>query len=244
MDLTGKIRRGMWVFGADNRELGTVERHDGEYVYVGGRRLPMDAFERVEDDRLYVGEAGRRSFAGADARDASEIRVPIAEERLDVDKRPVELGEVRLHKRVDQVEQVVREPVTRTDVEIERVKANRRVEGPVGPREEGEWIVVPIVEELLVVRKVLMVTEEVRIRRRPVTEVREVRETVRRERVEVEDTTGGAAGHREADAREAEPDLGRGAGSDRPGGEGWEPLLEEIRGGPKRPGAPAEAREE
>jgi uncharacterized protein (TIGR02271 family) len=56
-------------------------------------------------------------------------------------------------------------------------------------RQEGDWLVIPVMEEVLVVRKQLMLTEEVRVRTRRVTEEREVRETVRRERVELEDTT-------------------------------------------------------
>src|SRR3712207_5522816 len=179
MDLRGKIRQGMPILGADDRYYGSVERYDDDHVYAGGRHLPYSALERVEHDRLYVGQAGRRYLVEAAEDERSEVRVPIAEERLQVSTQPVELGDVRIHKHVDQVEEVVREPLIRGDVVIERVKTRQRVEGPVGPRQEGDWLVVPIVEERLLVQKILVVTEEIRIRQRPVTEVQEIRETLR-----------------------------------------------------------------
>ncbi len=123
------------------------------------------------------------------------LRIPLAEERLVVEPRPVELGELRLHKRVDEQEEVLRQPVTREELEVDRVAVGRFVDEPARPRQEGEWLVIPLVEEVLVVQKRLRVTEEVRIRRRQMVEEQEVRATVRRERLEVEDaTTHGAGG--------------------------------------------------
>jgi hypothetical protein len=66
---------------------------------------------------------------------------------------------------------------------------NRPVSAPEERRQEGDWLIIPIMEEVLVVQKQLMVTEEIRIRKQLVTEEREIRETVRRERATVEDTS-------------------------------------------------------
>ena len=52
MDLKGKLRKGLRIFGADNREYGTVDRYDDQYAYVGERRIPVSAFERMDNDRL------------------------------------------------------------------------------------------------------------------------------------------------------------------------------------------------
>jgi stress response protein YsnF len=56
---------------------------------------------------------------------------------------------------------------------------------------------VPVMEEVLVVTKQLVLTEEVRIRTKRVTEEQEVYEILRRERVRVEDAT--APGSRRSD---------------------------------------------
>src|SRR5215218_7640599 len=100
MDLKGKLRKGLKIFGADNREYGTIDRYDDQYAYVGERRIPVSAFERMDNDRLYVGTGGRRYFdAATEARGAEgEIRVPVVEERLRVGKEQAELGSVDIHK--------------------------------------------------------------------------------------------------------------------------------------------------
>jgi len=131
-----------------------------------------------------------------EARREGEIRVPVLEERLEVGTRPVELGEVRLHKSIETFEQVARQPVLREDVIVERVEMHRELDAPLEPHMDGDWFVVPIMEEVLVVQKRLVLKEEVRIKKRQVTEEYEVREQLRREHVDVEDaTTHGIGGH-------------------------------------------------
>ena len=124
--------------------------------------------------------------AGADG---EQLRVPVLAERLTADARPVELGELRVHTRVDEVEETVRRAVERDELDVERVPVNRPLEAPVAQRTEGEWLVIPVMEEVLVVRTQLMLKEELRVRTRRVTAEQEVRQTVRRGRVELEDAT-------------------------------------------------------
>ena len=155
-----QIDPGAVVEVSDGR-LGTVEEvitrpETGELASLLIRRdatgeqltISADMIESIPSRREVrlqaAGDRGRAQAAHGTAEprrsagDSQQVRIPIAEERLEVSTRPVELGEVRVHKRVDRVEEIVREPVTRADVEIERVKTSRRVDGPVGPREEGE----------------------------------------------------------------------------------------------------------
>ena len=120
------------------------------------------------------------------------MRVPIVEERLDVDKRPVKAGEIRLHKRVEQEEARATQPVSREDVVVERIPVNRVVESSEAApsmRIEGDYLIVPVLAEELVVQKRWVVKEEVRIHKRWVVEDQEARDLLRRERVVVEDST-------------------------------------------------------
>jgi uncharacterized protein (TIGR02271 family) len=117
-----------------------------------------------------------------------EARVPLLEEQVQFGTRVVDLGEIRVHKTVEEREEVRRGPLAREDVQIERIRVNRPVEAPEQRRQEGDWLVIPIMEEVFVVQKQLMVTEEIRIRKQLVTEEHEVRETVRREHASIEDT--------------------------------------------------------
>jgi uncharacterized protein (TIGR02271 family) len=112
--------------------------------------------------------------------------VPVLAESIDVSRTTRTTGAVRVTKRVEQDEAVVDEPVIRERVEVERRTVNRVVESAPPVREEGDTTIVPIVEEVLVVEKRLLLREEVHLRR--------VRETVhepqtfalRRERADVE----------------------------------------------------------
>ena len=59
---------------------------------------------------------------------------------------------------------------------IERVKVERLVTEPVSQRQEGDTLILPVVEEVLVLEKRLMLREEIRITRKrdPVKEVRRI----------------------------------------------------------------------
>ena len=149
---------------------------------------------RVRRDELKAMASGVRS----ESRGENQIRVPVLEERLEVGTRPTELGEVRLHKTIETFEEVARQAVLREDVVVERVAMDRELDAPLEPHMDGDWFVVPIMEEVLVVQKRLVLKEEVRIKKRQVTEEYEVREHLRREHLEVEDATTHGIGGQEA----------------------------------------------
>jgi uncharacterized protein (TIGR02271 family) len=207
------IRPGAGVEATDGR-LGTVDEvrvrpESGELaglvvrrgwtdqlLYVDGAQVEGIAGDgtvrlrttRTEAERLAAGVAAGGEGLGVRA-DGEALRLPILAERLSAEVRPIDLGELRVHKRVDASEEAVRRDVERDEVDVERVPVNRPLEAPAVQRTEGEWLVIPVMEEVLVVRKQLMLKEEVRIRTRRVTEEQTVVETVRHERVELEDAT-------------------------------------------------------
>jgi uncharacterized protein (TIGR02271 family) len=186
---------------------------------VGGDGTVRLRVTREEAERLAadVRDASGGPTAGAAG---GRLRVPVLAERLTAEARPVELGELRVHTRVDAVEETVRRAVERDELDVERVPVNRPLEAPVAQRTEGEWLVFPVMEEVLVVRTQLMLKEEVRVRTRRVTAEQEVRQTVRRGRVELEDATrDGVRGLPEsAPAPTAAPDPDPPAGASPPTG--------------------------
>lgn len=127
-----------------------------------------------------------------------QVRVPIHEERLRVGIRSVDRGEIVVRKSVERVPETVVQPVERDEVEIERIRLDRPIERPVETREEDGWLIVPVMEEVLVVTRQLVLTEEVRIRTRRVLEEQEVHEILRRERIDIEDTTNASNTHESA----------------------------------------------
>lgn len=92
--------------------------------------------------------------------------IPIIEETLQVEKRVVETGTVRLHKRVQEYQETLDEPLIVRTFDVERVALNRPVESTPTVRQEGEMTIYPLVEEQLVLKKQLILKEEVRITKR------------------------------------------------------------------------------
>ena len=117
---------------------------------------------------------------------AEGIVVPIIEEALSVGKRVIETGGVRINKTVQERQETVDIALIEDHVDVERVPINRIVDGPVEVRREGEMLILPLLEEVLVVEKRLMLKEElhIRMRREEVHKPQQV--TLRREEVHVE----------------------------------------------------------
>ena len=111
--------------------------------------------------------------------------IPVLVEELEVQKRVVETGKVRLTKVVHERETLVDEPLWRDHVTITRVPMERVVEGPVPVREEEGTTILSIVEEVLVVEKRWMLREEIHIRTERLETHQPQRITLRSEEVQI-----------------------------------------------------------
>jgi uncharacterized protein (TIGR02271 family) len=121
--------------------------------------------------------------------------IPVVQEELDVETRRVETESgVRVTKSVQEREEIIDEPLTKEEVDIERVSIDRAVDAPVAVRYEGETMIIPVLEEVLVVEKRLMLKEEIRVTRRRREFHAPERVTLRREIASVERTEGPDAG--------------------------------------------------
>jgi uncharacterized protein (TIGR02271 family) len=112
--------------------------------------------------------------------------IPVIEEELDVQKRVVETGKVRVTKGVHEHKTLVDEPLFRDEVEVERVLIDRVVDGPVPVRYEDDTTIVSIMEEVLVIEKRLVLKEELHIRKRRVETHQPQQVTLRREEAHIE----------------------------------------------------------
>jgi stress response protein YsnF len=138
--------------------------------------------QRHDEEHLPVLEGTLRSELST----VSEEVIPIAEETAIVGKRQVVTGRVRVQTVTDTLEELARADVRRETVEVTRVPVDRMVEAAPEIRTEGDVTIVPVVEEVLVVEKRLVLKEELHIRRRVETETRELPVTLRKQRAIVE----------------------------------------------------------
>ena len=103
--------------------------------------------------------------APASVSKAKKINIPVIEEVATVKKRTVESGRVRVSKRVTEHEELVDEPLLHQEVKVERVQINRYVDTVPEIRHEGDVMVIPVVEEQIVVQKRLLLREEIRVKK-------------------------------------------------------------------------------
>ncbi len=136
-----------------------------------------------------------------------EVVIPLAEETVSVSKREVETGRVHVALTTETQTVIARETLRGRRVEVERVPVGRTLaEGDAAPvpHEEGDTLVIPIVEETAVVVKRLVVREEVRLRFVPTERRFEQAVEVRRQHATVERAPPGT----DPPAAEAERDTG------------------------------------
>ncbi len=119
----------------------------------------------------------------------NEEALPLLEEELRVHKRSVPTGKVRVRSVPESVEEVARAILEEQHVEVTRVPIGQEVASPPSVRTEGDVVIVPVLEEIMVVEKRLVLKEELHIRRHITHGTVEVPVTLRKERGVVERVT-------------------------------------------------------
>src|SRR5947207_4892277 len=145
-----------------------------------------------------------------------ERTLELREEELIVQRQMRDVGEAHIRTRVEEVPARLEVEANAEEVEVEHVPVGQVVSQRVEPYEEGDVLVVPVYEEQLVVVKRLLLREQLRIRRVGTRESRLFEDTVRRERLVIEDAnntglvhelypTGGAEVETAPEARSQTP---------------------------------------
>jgi uncharacterized protein (TIGR02271 family) len=102
--------------------------------------------------------------AGAPTTTAEEPHViALAEEQVTVGKRRVARASVRVKKRVNETRELVDFPLLKERVEVRHVPVGRWVDGPASVRQDGDTLILPVMEEVLVIEKRLRLVEEVHV---------------------------------------------------------------------------------
>lgn len=112
--------------------------------------------------------------------------IPLAEETLRLDKRRVITGKVRISTETDVVEELARASLHRETVEVTRIPVNRVVDHIPEIRTESDVTIIPILEEVLVVEKRLLLKEELHVRKTNTQEDVELPVQLRKQRAVVE----------------------------------------------------------
>ena len=118
-------------------------------------------------------------------RDEERTVIPVVQEEVSVGKELQETGVVEILKSVDVEKRPVAVDLRSETVDIRREPRQEILEEPMQQWQEGDTLVIPVMEEQLVLQKKLVLTELIYVTRREST--RTARETVelRRESVKV-----------------------------------------------------------
>jgi uncharacterized protein (TIGR02271 family) len=127
----------------------------------GSFYLPLTREQLLHDSQPLSAAAPAHPSTAGEA-----LVVPVIVEEVDVRKRRWETGGVRVDINVREREELVDQPLVREEVSVERVPINRVVAEAPAMRQEGNTTIVPVLEEVLVVEKRLVLKEEVRITKR------------------------------------------------------------------------------
>ncbi|MCB4823408.1 YsnF/AvaK domain-containing protein [Roseicella aerolata] len=118
--------------------------------------------------------------------ESAESVIPLLEEHLRIAKNQRATGRVRIAVTTGEETRLVEEVLRDRRVEIERVPVGRPVTEAPPVREEGDTLVIPVLEEVLVVERRLVLREEVRLRLRTEERRESVPVTLRRQQAAVE----------------------------------------------------------
>jgi len=184
-------REGSLLSEPERQDLADPTLSEAERRRLGDPVRPGFIDPVLVDSTVGGPEAAPAGLSGADqlgdsVRLADEGVIERVEERAVIGKVLRDAGGVRVSTRTELATELVRDTLTETAVEVERVPVGRFVEATEEPRVEGDVTVVPVYEERLVVEKRLFLVEEVHMRRVARAKAVEVPVEVRKQAVVVE----------------------------------------------------------
>jgi uncharacterized protein (TIGR02271 family) len=160
----------------DGSPIAVVRFDDGAQVAVAPQMFSAN------ENGIY-----RLQMTGSRLAPVDDLVIPVVAEEILVGTEQVTRGVVRVHKRVVTEEKTVDAEVSAEEVVVERLPVNHLVEGDAPQvREENGTVIIPVLEEVLVVEKRLLLREEVHLTKRTTRSTAPQTVVLRREVVDVE----------------------------------------------------------
>jgi len=113
--------------------------------------------------------------------------IPVIQEKVNVEKKIIEKGRVKILKTVKEESEVLNVPAISEQVHIERVPVNKIVESVPEPvRYEGNTMIIPVLQEVTVIEKKLLLVEEIHVTKTSVSSEEAKEITLRKEEINIE----------------------------------------------------------
>jgi uncharacterized protein (TIGR02271 family) len=116
----------------------------------------------------------------------NKIIIPVLEEQLKVGKKVIETAHVRLSKTVNESIESFEIPLKEEEIVVTRVPKNELVDTmPAALRYEGDVMIIPVLKEVAVVEKRIMLVEEIHVSKKQTEKTETTEVTIRKEEVKV-----------------------------------------------------------
>ncbi|WP_010250550.1 YsnF/AvaK domain-containing protein [Acetivibrio cellulolyticus] len=112
---------------------------------------------------------------------ANAAKLQLKEERLDISKKLIQTGEVRMHKEVLTEERSITVPVIREELVIEK----KAISDDTNADEHTETIRIPISTERIEIVKHTVILEDVEVYKRKFQEFQHIEENLKKEKLNV-----------------------------------------------------------
>src|SRR3954463_16817104 len=104
------------------------------------------------------------NFQQDEAQKQAKVTVPVVEERVIVGKKVVETARITLSKKINESVESFEVPLEKEEIVIKRVPKNELVDTiPAASRYEGDVMIIPVLKEVAVVEKRVMLVEEIHV---------------------------------------------------------------------------------
>ncbi len=130
----------------------------------------------------------RNDFASLqeEIKEESSGRIPVIKEHVEVSKKVIEKAKVRLSKRVNETVESYDVPLIEEEIVVKRVQKNQLVDtAPAAVRYEGDIMIIPVLKEVAVIEKRIMLVEEIHVAKYKYDKTETRRVVVRTEEVNV-----------------------------------------------------------
>lgn len=112
--------------------------------------------------------------------------VPVLEEEVKITKKVIDTATVHLSKTVDESTETFEIPLSTEEIVVKRIPKNELVDiAPAASRYEGDVMIIPVLKEVVVTEKRIMLVEEIHVSKLKTEKTETVEVVVRKEEVNV-----------------------------------------------------------
>lgn len=121
-------------------------------------------------------------FSAQDAK----ITIPILEEDIKVTKKVIDTGLVNISKTIKESTEYIDIPLSREEIIVSRIPKNEIIDiMPAASRYEGDVMIIPVLKEVAVIEKRMMLVEEIHVTKIKAEKIETQEVTVRKEEVNI-----------------------------------------------------------